>query len=126
MIWLTVTECLCYKGPRICSVCRNHYLVLSSFMNYHRVCNKSNTTGATSASRTTYSSGIPESWIPPTFLVRLTLIHATFNNISISVLSLLCIMFCWSLFVLFFATILSVLLLITSLVSSNSILYKGI
>jgi hypothetical protein len=30
------------------------------------------------------------------------------------------------LFVLFFATILSVLLLITSLVSSNSILYKGI
>jgi hypothetical protein len=30
------------------------------------------------------------------------------------------------LFVLFFAIILSILLLITSLVSSNSILYKGI
>ncbi len=29
----------------ICSVCYNHCPVLSSFMTYHRVCNKSNTTG---------------------------------------------------------------------------------
>jgi hypothetical protein len=24
MTWLTVAEYLCYKWPRICSVCRNH------------------------------------------------------------------------------------------------------
>ena len=30
----------------ICSFYRNHYTVLSTFMTCHRVCNKSNTTGA--------------------------------------------------------------------------------
>ena len=34
MAWLTVM---------ICSTCRNHNLVLSSFMTYHRVCNNSST-----------------------------------------------------------------------------------
>ena len=33
MPWLTVTESLCHKLPRICSICRNHNLVLSSFIN---------------------------------------------------------------------------------------------
>jgi hypothetical protein len=40
------------KWPRICSVCRNHNPFLSSFMTYHRVCNKSNTTAATSLAGT--------------------------------------------------------------------------
>jgi hypothetical protein len=37
--WLAVMEYLCHKWPRICSTCRNHFLVLSPFMTYHRVCN---------------------------------------------------------------------------------------
>jgi len=37
--WLTVTEWLCHKWPRICSVCHTHNPVLSSFMAYHWVCN---------------------------------------------------------------------------------------
>ena len=35
-------------------------LVLSSFMTYHRVCNKSNTTGGTCVAGTAYPSGTPE------------------------------------------------------------------
>ena len=53
MTWLTVTEYMCHKLPRICSVCRNHSPVLSSFMTcYHRVCNKSNTMGAKCVAKT--------------------------------------------------------------------------
>ena len=48
VVKLTVTEYLCHKRPRTCSICRNHNLALSSFMTYHRVCSKSNMTGATS------------------------------------------------------------------------------
>ena len=51
-------------------------------MNYHRVCNK--------------EILFQDTW------VRSMLIHATISNISISILSFLYIMFCWSLFVLFF------------------------
>jgi hypothetical protein len=57
MTCLTVTEYLCHKWQRICSVCRYHYPVLSSFMTYHRVCNKSNTTGVNSGAGTEF---IPE------------------------------------------------------------------
>jgi hypothetical protein len=39
MTWLTTMEYLCHKWPRICSNCRKHFMVLSSFMTYHRVCN---------------------------------------------------------------------------------------
>jgi hypothetical protein len=39
MIWLTVMEYTCHKWPPICSTCRSHFPVLSSFMTYHRVCN---------------------------------------------------------------------------------------
>jgi hypothetical protein len=41
---VTVTEYLCHIWSRICSLCRNHELVLSSFMNYHRVWSQSNST----------------------------------------------------------------------------------
>ena len=42
----------CHKSPRICSTCRKYFLVLTSFMTYHRVCNQINTTSATSGART--------------------------------------------------------------------------
>ena len=60
MTWLTVMEYLCHKWPRIYSTCRKHFPFLSSFMTYHRVCNKINTTGATSGAVTAYPSGAPE------------------------------------------------------------------
>ena len=47
MTRLIVTpEYLDHKWPRISSACRNHNPVLSSFMPYHRVCNKSKKTVA--------------------------------------------------------------------------------
>jgi hypothetical protein len=39
MTWLTVMEYLCHKWPRICSTCRKHFPVFSSFTTYHRICN---------------------------------------------------------------------------------------
>jgi hypothetical protein len=39
MTWLTAMEYLCHKWPRICSTCRKHFTLISSFMTYHRVCN---------------------------------------------------------------------------------------
>ena len=39
--------------------CRNHNPVLSSFMIYHRVCNKINTTRVTCGAGTAYPSGAP-------------------------------------------------------------------
>ena len=44
----------------LCSVCRNHNPVLSSFMTYHQVCNKSNTMGVTCGVGTAHSSRVPE------------------------------------------------------------------
>ena len=40
MTWFTFTVYLYHNYPRICSICFNHYQVLFSFMNYHRVCCK--------------------------------------------------------------------------------------
>jgi len=40
----------------VCSICRKHFSVLSSFMTYHRVCNYSNTMSATSGAGTAYLS----------------------------------------------------------------------
>ena len=56
----TVTEYLCHKWPRICSTCRKHFPVLSSFITYHRVFNWSNTTGATSGAGIDNPSGAPD------------------------------------------------------------------
>jgi hypothetical protein len=39
MTWLTVMEYLFHRWPRICSTCRKHCPVLSSFMTYHGLCN---------------------------------------------------------------------------------------
>ena len=53
MTWLTVTEYL----SQMWWICRYENPVLFSFMTYHPVCNKQNTTGATSRSGIAYPSG---------------------------------------------------------------------
>ena len=44
-IKLLYTEYLCHRSPRLCSVCHNHIspLLLTSFMQYHQIFNKSKT-----------------------------------------------------------------------------------
>jgi hypothetical protein len=59
MTWLNVTEFLYHNWPLICTTCRKHFLVRSSFMTYHWVC-KRITTGATSEAETVYHSEAPE------------------------------------------------------------------
>jgi len=51
---------MCHKSPQICSVCRHHNPVLSSFITYHRDCTKSNTTGTTCGAGAAYPSGAPD------------------------------------------------------------------
>jgi hypothetical protein len=60
MTWLTVAEYLCPQWPRLCSVCRNHNLIIFSFMTHHRIFNKCNTTGATNWAGTAYPFGVHE------------------------------------------------------------------
>jgi hypothetical protein len=98
---------------QICSVCRNYNPVLSSFMTYHRDCNKSNTTRATCGAWTADPSGTHE--FTPSLSGFRVARFLVFN-----------VMLCRSLFVLFrLVIVLSVLLRfttsdwITVLVSSN-------
>ena len=70
--WLTTTEYLCHKWPRTCSVCRNCNMILSSFITYYRVCNKSNTTVATYGTGNAYPLGKTE--FTPGFLVWFVLL----------------------------------------------------
>ena len=73
----------------ICSTCRKHSPVLSSFMTYHRVCNQINTTGVTSGAGTAYTSVVPE-------------FTTSFQwGSCYSIFSFIC-MFCRSLFVLLY------------------------
>ena len=109
MTWLTVTEYLCHTWPRICFVITT--LVLSSFMTYHRVCNKSNTTGDICGAGTAHPSGAPE--VTPVFIwVRVSR-------------SSVCVMICRFVLLSFFYWFLCCLsffnlrLLITSLTSSS-------
>ena len=62
------------------TICRNHNPILSSFVTCHRVCNKSNTAGATCRAGTTYCSRAPERGL------------------------VFCVIFCRSLFILWFTT----------------------
>ena len=95
---------LSYKLIRICSSCRNHNPVLSSFCFYHRVCQMCNTTGSHMWSSFPVFSGVP-----------------------VSRSLVLCVMFCRSLLVLlsfFFwpsccLSFFYLRFLITPLVSSN-------
>ena len=81
MTWLTDLEYLCHKWLWICSFYCNHNPVLSSFMIYHWVCNKSNTKGDTCEARTVYPSGAP--------------------GVRVARSLVFCVMFCISSFVLF-------------------------
>ena len=74
MTWLTATGYLCHKLPRICSVCRNYNLVLSSFMTYHRLCNKSHTTDAACGIGIVYLS-VRNTCVHPRCLVRFVLLN---------------------------------------------------
>ena len=58
---------MCHKWRRICSVCRKHNPVFSSFMTYHFICQRSNTTGATNGARTDH----------PWLLVALSLVFCS-------------------------------------------------
>ena len=98
MTWLTVMEYLCHKWSRICSICRNHNLVLSSLITYHWICNKSNTTGAACGAGTAYPSPTHE-FTPDLSRVR----DAGSLN--------LCVVLCRSLFVLFLLAIVLFVLL---------------
>jgi len=71
----------------LCSVYCNHKPVISSLMTYHRVCSKSNTTGATSGAETAYLSGASE----------LTL---GFCGVCVPQSLVFCDVFCRSLFVI--------------------------
>jgi hypothetical protein len=112
MTWLTVIEYLCHKWPRICSTCRKHFPVRSSFMTYHRVCCWISTTGATIQAGTAYPSGAHE--FTPSFKW----------GTCYSIFSFIC-MFCRSLFVLLYfffwpLFFFDMRILIVPLVSSNS------
>ena len=112
---LTVTEYLCLIWPLICSLCRNHNPMFSSFLTYHWICNKNNMRGATSGTGTADPSE------PPRFT-------SCFSGTRVAQSSDFCVVFCRSLFVflsflpwplscLFF----DLLPLITLFVSSNSV-----
>jgi hypothetical protein len=66
MACLAVTEYSYHKWQRICSVFVITAPTAFSFMNCHRVCNKSNTTGATNETGIAYTSGAYE-FPPPRF-----------------------------------------------------------
>jgi hypothetical protein len=102
MTLLTVREYLCHKWSLMCSVCRHHNPVLSSFVAYHRVYNRSKTTGATCEAGTSYPSRAPES--TPVFI-----------GVGVSRPLIFSVVFYGSLFVLFLLVIaLSVLLRYTA------------
>ena len=120
MTWLTVTEVLCHNWPRICSVCRNQNPVFSSWLTYHRVCNKSNTTSVICGAGTAHSSGA-HAFTPG------------FSGIRVARFLVFCVVICTSLFVLlsdFLFAVVSLFdlrLLITPYVSANfSSYHRGV
>jgi hypothetical protein len=74
MFYVSYHDLTVSQWPWIFCTCPKHFLVLSSFMNYHWVCNlsKVNTMGVTIGAGTAYSSGISE--FIPRFLVRFVLL----------------------------------------------------
>ena len=95
-------EYQCHTWPRICSLCRNHNLVLSSFISYQRMFD------------TTYATAYPSEFTPGlSFCVARCLV---FYVVYYRSLFVFLYFFLWSLFCLSFCEL---RLLITSLVSSN-------
>ena len=104
-------EYMCPIWPRICSTCRKHFRVLSSFMTNHRVRNYINATGATSEAATAPLSHAPE--FTPCFIgvhvSRSLVLCVCFVNCCLS-------FFFWS---LCFLSFFDLQILITTFVSSN-------
>jgi hypothetical protein len=87
---------------QICSVCRNYNPILSSFMVYHRDCNKSSTTHATYGAWAAYPSRTHE-------------FNPSFSGVRVARFLVFNVMLCRLLFVLFLLVIvLSVLLRLTT------------
>ena len=101
-----------WERPRICSTCRKHFPVLSSFMTNHQVCNM---TGTTSGAGTAYPSGEPD-FIP---VFQWGSCYSIFSFMCMLCRSLIVLLylFFWPLCCLFFF---SLRILITPLVSLNS------
>jgi hypothetical protein len=78
-----------FECPRICFTCRKHVTVLSSFMTYHRVYNKGDTTGVISERELLT---LPENLSSP----------PVFCGVRVARSLVLCVMFCRSLFVLLY------------------------
>ena len=98
----------------ICSTCREHFPVISSFITYHRVCNQSNTTGATNGAGTAHHSGAHD-FTPVFQWCSCYSIFSFMCNVCRSLFVLLTF-FVWPLCCLSF----DLRILITPLVSSNS------
>jgi hypothetical protein len=111
MTWVTVVEYLCHKWPRICSIRRKHFLVLSSFMTYHGFVTRF--IRFTQAG-TAYPSGVPE-FTPDFSGIRVTGSESYVSVFKIVVCPLS--FFFWSLRCLFFFDL---RIMTTPLVSSNS------
>ena len=86
VIKLKVLRWLSRPGLLLWSVCRIHNPVLSSFMTYHRICNKSNTTDATSGAGTVHSSGAPN-------------FTPGFSGVHVAHSLVFCVLFCRLLFI---------------------------
>lgn len=71
----TVTEYLCRKRSKICSMCCNHNPVCFSCMTCHQSCNKSYTTGATCG------AGTPE-------------LTSLFSGVCVARSLVFCVLFC--------------------------------
>ena len=97
----------------ICSTCRKHFTVLSSFTTYYRVCNQINTTGATSGAGNAYPSGAPD--FTPSF--QWGSCYSIFICMFCKLLFVLLSFFFWPLCCLF---IFDIWIMIAPLVSSNS------
>ena len=74
MTWLHVTEYLCYKWSRVCSVYRNHNPILSVVVTCHWVCNM---TGVTRGADTAHPSRAPDFY--PCFLVGFVLLKLVYS-----------------------------------------------
>ena len=113
--WLTVVEYLS-QMTRICSTYRKHFLILSSFMTYHRIFNQINTTDVTSGAGT---AGAPE--FTPGFQWSSCYSIVSFMCMSCRSLFVLLYFFFWPLCCLSFFDL---RILITPLGSSNSFYNK--
>ena len=117
VLWWPLGEYMCHKLLRICCTYRKYFPILFLFMTYHRVCNQSNTTGATSGAGTAY---LPEHLRSPPVLSGFVLLDLQFYvYLFLQIVVCLFVLIFWPLYCLF---LLQLRLLITHLISSNFLL----